>query len=339
MIYDQINKKNIEENMALTYRQSNEAFIEKARQAEPVGTIKTMGGREVIKTPNGWRAHTKNSGAKTKEHLEKNPSANHKDEHLQKFSKETPAKELQRVIKESTDPRLREHAQVELTRRKNEETGKTEKPVGKTKSGKNIYNDAKHSSHSEFSAADHEEAFRMHDDKVNDLNPSALSKVSDENPDKQKAVKDREHHIAQREHHRSAMIKASKKETAAKKGESDKGRVETKEAHEKRGFDESKGDEDVTGKSEKIPKDDKFDLKKEAKYYHPTKLEEYKEGDDFERQDWYNQEWVAGKITRTKTYPDGGYEVYYKMDNGDHGSTSTSFGGWKEGFRKPNKKK
>lgn len=138
MDYNDISRRHIAENINEMY--SNPKPFEKARQAEPIGTIKQMGGREVIKTANGWRAHTKGSATRTKEHLEKNPSANHKDEHLHKYSKETPEAELKRVIKESTDPRLREHANKELARRKEEESGKV-KTIGKTKSGKDVLQD------------------------------------------------------------------------------------------------------------------------------------------------------------------------------------------------------
>lgn len=104
------------------------------------------------------------------------------------------------------------------------------KVIGHTKSGKPVYANSKHPSHKDFSEEDHENARHIH---MNEEHTGRNMQERDE---------------AAADHGREAdKLKGRYK--------GDKGQKEdTKEAHEKRGFDESKGDEDVTGKSEKIKK-------------------------------------------------------------------------------------
>lgn len=43
-------------------------FFEKGASKNPIGAIKTFGGREYVKTAAGWKYHGKGTGAKAQEH-------------------------------------------------------------------------------------------------------------------------------------------------------------------------------------------------------------------------------------------------------------------------------
>lgn len=55
--------------------EENQDQLEKARQAAPVGTIKRIGNVEYIKTPDGWRYHTKGQRKKAQDHYSKEGGA------------------------------------------------------------------------------------------------------------------------------------------------------------------------------------------------------------------------------------------------------------------------
>lgn len=109
-----------------------EQELNKSRKGDPIGTIKTWSQQKYIKTANGWKIHSEGIEKETKTHVERNPSINHSDGELKNHAVQASEQALNKIIKESSDPRLRVHAKQELARRGKEEgkLAKKELPKG-----------------------------------------------------------------------------------------------------------------------------------------------------------------------------------------------------------------
>lgn len=104
---------------------SHEDNLEKAKKGAPIGTRKTFGGKEYIRTKDGWRYIGKGTGAKAKEHVESH-SGGSKDEAsatakpkeekgLADHAKDVPTETLRSIVHdESKSSEMREAAEKEL---------------------------------------------------------------------------------------------------------------------------------------------------------------------------------------------------------------------------------
>lgn len=112
-----------------------EYLIEKGlgRTAAMVGELRNFGGKEYIKTTNGWRANGKNGQEHTRgvldhymgEKKKADETENEKKKkttELGEYAKNAPESALRKVIKEHGDPAMRLAAKQELKRREAEES-------------------------------------------------------------------------------------------------------------------------------------------------------------------------------------------------------------------------
>lgn len=132
-------------------------------------------------------------------------------------------------------------AKETIEKGKGGEGSKGGKVIGHTKSGKPIYDTFSHSSHASFTKQDHRDASALHQKLTMD-HIDKHNKAEAASDERKAHLKASSHHSDQEEAHHNAVVDAH--------------RLESKKTHKKRGFDEGKGDEDVTGKVEKIKKSD-----------------------------------------------------------------------------------
>ncbi len=111
------------------FEKAIESEFEKGGKRAFLGEKRTFGGREYIKTVDGWKFHGKGTGIKAQEHAA---------------------------------------GITAKTEKKTVEGSRGEKVIGHTKSGKPIYEDHRHPSHKEFSKEDHADAQKLHDDFVSE---------------------------------------------------------------------------------------------------------------------------------------------------------------------------
>jgi hypothetical protein len=122
------------------------SVIEKGAKAQ-IGEKRTWGGIEYEKTVTGWVPSKKNKGGANED---QSTSAKNKDgqgdlsSHAASASREA----LENAIKQSTDPKVREAAHLELKRREHQEEGKIPK---KEKGGEDPGQDKNHPEHNPFS--------------------------------------------------------------------------------------------------------------------------------------------------------------------------------------------
>lgn len=210
--------------------------LEKARQAAPVGTIKRIGNVEYIKTPEGWRYHTKGQRKKAQDHYSKQGGAMpaHLNGDIGEYRKNNGG-HTSFKIKEGSTITAKDGTKGEVISHDGQNaTVKYKTPDGEEKT---VKIDAQKLEHNAASGNIKHEPGK--DVKIDDAEPDHEDHETNivaqaENESKPEPVKEE-----------NPKKEAPKKET--------KPREESKDTHEKRGFDEKKGDEDVTGKSEKIP--------------------------------------------------------------------------------------
>lgn len=222
--------------------ESNE--IIKGRPVAPVGTIKEISGTEYIKTNDGWRYHKK-------------PQTTSK-----------PEEQSQQKLKPQEEQKNSNSKQVESTIQEGHELTAPDGTKGKV-----ISNDGKTTTISYVKDGEKKEAQvstqtleqrKQQGELQHHSSPSTLKDhhkqyVEDAHAEGKSAT-----HIISRLKEQGVdedeamehIVNHRKSLKDKKQGEE---RVESKESHEKRGFDESKGDEDVTGKSEKIDTEDEDD--------------------------------------------------------------------------------
>lgn len=218
--------------------------IVKGRPVAPVGTIKKIGDTEYIKTNDGWRYNKKQqSSSKPEEQSNKKPSKVDDTNPQQNKQTETSIQEGHEVtapdgtkgkvisndgksatisyVKDGEKKEAQVSSQLLEQRKQQGELQHHSSPSTLKDHHKQYVEDA----HTEGKSATH-----------------IISRLKEQGVDEDEAME----HIV---NHRKSL----------KDKKQDERGVESKESHEKRGFDEGKGDEDVTGKSEKLPKDDKED--------------------------------------------------------------------------------
>ena len=126
----------IDENEFLSSLNTIE-LLEKGGKKAMLGEKRMFGGREYIKTSDGWKFHGKGTGTKAKEHSEKHGVKEEKEE----VKKDESKKEGGEII-------------------------------GHTKSGKPIYNVADHEAHANFTFADHHDAREAQLERIESTNPN-----------------------------------------------------------------------------------------------------------------------------------------------------------------------
>lgn len=209
--------------------------IEKGGKRAMIGEKRTFAGREYIKTSDGWKFHGKGTGSKAQSHV-----AGALEHRVAEGTAENKHSKL-------TDDELEEDFGIATP-------GPGEKPSDDFKElKKELLKREKDPKSKFFAGESHKDAtdhFVEEDGKhyIDTLDPDSGERVfkpGDKIHYKDDSGKHHKGTISDREHEDGDMFEVDRE------GDSHKGE-DSKEAHEKRGFKEELGDEDVTGKTENI---------------------------------------------------------------------------------------
>ena len=256
--------------------------IVKGRPAAPIGTIKNLNGTEYIKTPEGWRYHTSASRKKAQGHYSKNNVAMPAglDGDISGYRKNNGG-HSSNTVKEGSKITAPDGTVGEVVGR----DGFKVLVKYKSKEGQEItasvdakvLEDRVASGMTKHTGGKDNESHPQDDDSVVKRQAESEDRVNTQKHaelhDKKEGSKNKEGEYKKsplQTAHKEYILEALRKGTSIEDiiAHLEKFGVDTKQIrefikdsqHEQRGFNEKKGDVDVTGKSEKIKKSDDIDI-------------------------------------------------------------------------------
>lgn len=216
-------------------------YLEKGRPVAPIGTIKKIGETEYIKTNDGWRYHKKQQSTKQDNTQPQNKNSKVETQHNTSSESNTTIQEGHELTApDGTKGKVVSNDGNTTTIEYVKDGQKKEAQVSSQQLEQNKQSGSIQHNSKPSTLKDHHKQF-IEDSHLDGKSAThILSRLKEQGVDEDEAL--------------NAISEHRKTQKQNKEGE---GKVESKESHEKRGFDESKGDEDITRKEEKIKKEDK----------------------------------------------------------------------------------